>query len=113
MGNVERLQGYSGGAGEGKLTNLGGVMNSMVGGMDIIRETGESGIKILRLDTGYYYVVWVSRETGQVSSIGPDNPPKSSGGTNWVARLSPAGVRYVSSPRSRREAASLFNRLVD
>lgn len=52
-----------------------------------------------------YYAFAGDTNSNQVYSIGNDNPAKSTGGSQWFAKWTNAGIKYVASPSPSKAAA--------
>lgn len=65
-------------------------------------------IWVVEID-GLFYVVRGDDVKGQVSSVLPADQPASGG--CWIGRTSEAGVKYVATGRSRKNAMAALRRL--
>lgn len=60
-----------------------------------------------------FYIVRVDVDRDQVYSYLPkDNPPPSSGGSQWFAPYTAAGIAYVAKPMTERQARRIWKQIV-
>lgn len=75
---------------------------------ECVREA--AGVALWRHESGLFAVTGIDRASGQVSSIMACDMP--TGGGKWVARMTDAGIDYVSSLHHRSTAMRFYKRLM-